>query len=127
VTDKGRADRLQRGAFCHEAELAQAKSVTGKLPWRPRERSDSGRSGSAGRKVGGFRKDESVKAGCPLVVLYPKNLDATLAAVRAAGGRVVKEPFAFPGGRAFTLQTHLEMSSRFGRRLDCTHAVKMRN
>ncbi len=54
-----------------------------------------------GREVGGFRKDESVKAGGPLVVLYSKNLDATLAAIRAAGGSIVKEPFDFPGGRRF--------------------------
>ncbi|MEQ9324584.1 MAG: VOC family protein [Polyangiaceae bacterium] len=35
------------------------------------------------------------------MVLFSADLDATLAAVKAAGGAVVKEPFAFPGGRRF--------------------------
>lgn len=55
----------------------------------------------ARREMGGLRVDAQVKPGGPLVVLYSKDLDATLAAVRAAGGRVVAEPFGFPGGRRF--------------------------
>lgn len=39
--------------------------------------------------------------GRPLVQLYSDDLDATLAAVTAAGGRVVVPPFEFPGGRRF--------------------------
>ena len=30
-----------------------------------------------------------------------EDLDKTLEAVRAAGGKIVREPFAFPGGRRF--------------------------
>ena len=52
------------------------------------------------REVGGLRQGEPVRGG-PLVVLYSDDLDASLEAVRAAGGGVVKEPFAFPGGRRF--------------------------
>jgi uncharacterized protein len=54
-----------------------------------------------GREVGGFRQDATVQPGGPLVVLYSRSLDATLAKVREAGGRIVKEPFSFPGGRRF--------------------------
>jgi uncharacterized protein len=54
-----------------------------------------------GREVGGLRGDKNVVRGGPLVVLYSRNLDATLQAVREAGGRVVQEPFDFPGGRRF--------------------------
>jgi predicted enzyme related to lactoylglutathione lyase len=57
-----------------------------------------------GREVGGFRKDVEVQPGGPLVVLYSRDLDGTLARVREAGGRIVKEPFAFPGGRRFHFQ-----------------------
>jgi predicted enzyme related to lactoylglutathione lyase len=53
------------------------------------------------REVGGFSKAERVSAGGPLVILYSRDLEATLAGIRAAGGRIVKEPFAFPGGRRF--------------------------
>ena len=54
-----------------------------------------------GREVGGLRQDQLVPPGGPLVVLYSEDLDATLARVREAGGRIVKEPFGFPGGRRF--------------------------
>lgn len=37
----------------------------------------------------------------PLVQLFSDDLDATLAAVEAAGGTIVVPPFAFPGGRRF--------------------------
>jgi len=54
-----------------------------------------------GREVGGLRQDAHVRAGGPLVVLYSRALDDTLAKVKKAGGRIVKEPFTFPGGRRF--------------------------
>ena len=52
-------------------------------------------------EVGGFHQTPQVRTGGPLVVLYSNDLDATLAAVRAAGGKIVREPFDFPGGRRF--------------------------
>lgn len=55
----------------------------------------------AGREVGGLRKQPGAHGGSPLVVLYSRSLDATVAEVRAAGGRIVTEPFVFPGGRRF--------------------------
>ncbi len=54
-----------------------------------------------GREVGGLRQDRHVAVGGPLVVLYSKALDDTLAKVKQAGGRIAKEPFEFPGGRRF--------------------------
>lgn len=57
--------------------------------------------GIGGREVGGLAKVDQVRPGGPLVVLYSDNLDATLAEVEKAGGRIVKEPFEFPGGRRF--------------------------
>lgn len=51
-------------------------------------------------EVGGLRPGEPVPGG-PLVILYSDDLEASLDAVKAAGGRVVKEPFSFPGGRRF--------------------------
>lgn len=53
-----------------------------------------------GREAGGFRKGTVVPGG-PLVVLYSTDLDATLGAVKDAGGRITQAPFAFPGGRRF--------------------------
>jgi hypothetical protein len=52
-------------------------------------------------EVGGLRQADEARTGGPLVVLYSTDLEASLAAVRAAGGSIEKEPFAFPGGRRF--------------------------
>lgn len=54
-----------------------------------------------GKEVGGFRSDIPVTFGGLLVVLYSKDLDATSAAVRAAGGTITQEAYEFPGGRRF--------------------------
>jgi predicted enzyme related to lactoylglutathione lyase len=35
------------------------------------------------------------------VILYSENLEKSLAGVVKAGGKITKEPFAFPGGRRF--------------------------
>jgi len=55
----------------------------------------------AEREMGGLAQADNVATGGPLVVLYSRDLDATLAAVRAAGGEISKQPFTFPGGRRF--------------------------
>lgn len=54
-----------------------------------------------GGEAGGFRLTTEVTTGGPLVILYSGDLDQTLARVRQAGGRIVEEPFDFPGGRRF--------------------------
>ena len=54
-----------------------------------------------GRELGGLCKGADVRPGGPLVILYSRGLDDTLTKVRQAGGRIVKEPYTFPGGRRF--------------------------
>jgi len=54
-----------------------------------------------GRLSGGFSVAPEVKPGGPLVVLYATNLEAIEARVRQSGGQVVRETYAFPGGRRF--------------------------
>jgi uncharacterized protein len=53
------------------------------------------------REVGGFCRVTEIRRGGTLVVLFSSDLDVSLCMVRAAGGTIVKEPFAFPGGRRF--------------------------
>lgn len=55
-----------------------------------------------GAEAGGFTKVDAVTAGGPLVILYSEDLEASLEAVKEAGGRVTVEPFSFPGGRRFS-------------------------
>lgn len=53
---------------------------------------------------GGFYRSElysSTRNGSALLVFYSENLEATLARVEAAGGRIEKPIFDFPGGRRF--------------------------
>lgn len=44
---------------------------------------------------------ERIVRGGPFVILYSEDLEATLEAVRAAGGTIVDGPYDFPGGRRF--------------------------
>jgi predicted enzyme related to lactoylglutathione lyase len=50
---------------------------------------------------GGFQADASEASAKPLPILYSEDLEATLEAVRNAGGTIVKPIFSFPGGRRF--------------------------
>lgn len=53
---------------------------------------------------GGFFKSElkaTPATGSALIVLYSRNLEETLSKVVETGGFIVKEIFAFPGGRRF--------------------------
>lgn len=53
---------------------------------------------------GGFQADASEAPSAPLPVLYSEDLDATLAAVKAADGEILRPIFSFPGGRRFHLR-----------------------
>jgi hypothetical protein len=50
---------------------------------------------------GGFQADAAEQLTAPLVVLYARDLEAMEAKVRAAGGRITRPIFSFPGGRRF--------------------------
>ncbi|TBR40423.1 MULTISPECIES: VOC family protein [Dyella] len=53
-----------------------------------------------GRLTGGFFHGDA-RPGGALVVIYSNDLLQTQAAVEAAGGKVVRPVFDFPGGRRF--------------------------
>ena len=50
---------------------------------------------------GGFQADAAEAPAAPLPILYSEDLEASLDAVTAAGGTIVKPIFSFPGGRRF--------------------------
>ena len=52
-------------------------------------------------EVGGLNPAREPSRGGPLVLLFSADLDATVAAVEAAGGKVLEGPYEFPGGRRF--------------------------
>lgn len=49
----------------------------------------------------GLQADPAEATRAPLPVIQVPDLDAAMAAVTAAGGRVVRPPFGFPDGRRF--------------------------
>jgi uncharacterized protein len=49
----------------------------------------------------GLQGDPAEASRAPLPVIDVPDLEAALAAVEAAGGRIVRRIFAFPGGRRF--------------------------
>jgi predicted enzyme related to lactoylglutathione lyase len=57
----------------------------------------------AGEEVGGLNGAgvDGPRGDGPLVQLFSDDLEASLAAVEAAGGVIVVPPFGFPGGRRF--------------------------
>ena len=85
VTDIDRAKAFYGGAF----------------GWKLQDWGPDYTSFEDGRLNGGFRKEESVATGGPLVVLYAVDLEAVEGDVKNNGGTVVKEIFSFPGGRRF--------------------------
>lgn len=52
-------------------------------------------------EVGGLNPHGAAGSGLPLVIIYSDDLDATVKAVRTAGGQVTQDPYEFPGGRRF--------------------------
>jgi predicted enzyme related to lactoylglutathione lyase len=54
-----------------------------------------------GRMSGGFTTDERGPARHPLTVIYSGSLETTEERVAAAGGKIVRAIFSFPGGRRF--------------------------
>jgi predicted enzyme related to lactoylglutathione lyase len=50
---------------------------------------------------GGFSKEAPSQRGVPLVILYSTALEDSQKKVEAAGGKIVKPIFSFPGGRRF--------------------------
>ena len=54
-----------------------------------------------GRESGGISLVGSVERGSMQIVLFSRDLDASLASVLAAGGIISRQPFDFPGGVRF--------------------------
>jgi uncharacterized protein len=54
-----------------------------------------------GRLTGGFATGKAEGSGGPLVILYADDLADIQRRIEAAGGRIVKPAYDFPGGRRF--------------------------
>jgi uncharacterized protein len=54
-----------------------------------------------GRMTGGFTTERKAPANAALLVIYAKDLNNAQEKLKAAGGKIVKDTFSFPGGRRF--------------------------
>ncbi len=83
-------------------DVEQAKRFYGAVfGWKLTDYGPDYTSFEDGRLAGGFRKEERVDRGGPLVVIYATDLEGMEESVKAAGGSIVAEIFSFPGGRRF--------------------------
>ena len=85
----------------HAADLAATKRFyAGLFEWKFTDYGPAYSSFEDGRIAGGFdASDGAVRT--PLVVLYADDLEGVQKRVAAAGGKIVKPIFSFPGGRRF--------------------------
>jgi predicted enzyme related to lactoylglutathione lyase len=83
-------------------DVAAAKRFYGQVfAWQFQDYGPDYASFADGRLSGGFRMAEQVQTGGPLIVIFALDLAAAERRVLAAGGRVVRPTFSFPGGRRF--------------------------
>jgi predicted enzyme related to lactoylglutathione lyase len=86
------------------ASVPDAKRFYGAVfGWRFEDYGPDYASFADGRLNGGFAKTDKVRPGGPLIVVFAVDLEATQKRVVAAGGKVVRPTFSFPGGRRFHL------------------------
>ena len=93
-----RVDYIEFPAIHIEATKAFYGAVFG---WKFTDYGPDYTSFEDGRLTGGFTTAGRVVGGGPLIVIYASDLEGVQAGVLAAGGRISKEIFSFPGGRRF--------------------------
>ena len=93
-----RIDYIELGA----TDVARTKQFyTDAFGWQFTDYGPDYTSFADGRLAGGFAKAASVTKGGVLVVIFAVDLAKAEAAVKKAGGKIVKPAFSFPGGRRF--------------------------
>ena len=100
--ENSRQDRCIDYIELNVADIARSKDFYGEtFGWTFTDYGPQYCEFSDGRMKGGFDASAPVTTGGPLVVLYGSNLVEILSRIEAAGGKIVKPIFDFPGGRRF--------------------------
>jgi uncharacterized protein len=93
-----RIDYIEMGV----ADVERSKAFYGKaFAWTFTDYGPTYCEFSDGRLHGGFTTGTPPRPGGPLVILYAVDLVAAQGRIEAAGGRIVKPIFDFPGGQRF--------------------------
>ncbi len=100
--EKPQRDRCIDYIEFNVADIGRSKAFYGKaFGWTFTDYGPGYCEFSDGHMKGGFDAGGPVTPGGPLVVLYGDDLADILKSVEAAGGKIVKPVFEFPGGRRF--------------------------
>lgn len=85
------------------SDMARAKAFYGKaFDWSFTDYGPEYCEFTDGRMTGGFTTTAPARpAGGPLVILYADDLATVQQRIEAAGGKIAKPIFGFPGGRRF--------------------------
>jgi len=101
MTTSGQDRRIDYVEF-NVRDIARAKAFYGgAFGWRFTDYGPSYCEFDDGRLTGGFTTGGAIRPGGPLVILYADDLAEIERRVVAAGGKVVRPAYAFPGGRRF--------------------------
>ena len=109
-TDPARDLRIDYIEFATRDVAAAKKFYTAAFGWTFTDYGPDYTSFVDGRIAGGFFTSPDTPAHStssgqaktnPMVVLFASNLEDAEARVKKAGGKIVKPPFEFPGGRRF--------------------------
>jgi len=97
----GNNNRIDNIEF-NVADIARSKRFYGEVfGWTFTDYGPTYTEFTDGRLKGGFTAGEAVRPGGPLVILYGDDLAATQQRITAAGGRISRDTFTFPGGSRF--------------------------
>jgi uncharacterized protein len=84
------------------ADVARAKAFYGDVfGWSFKDYGPDYCEFGDGRLTGGFAAGKPHGGNGPLVILYANDLTEVQRRIEAAGGRIVKPAYDFPGGRRF--------------------------
>ncbi len=84
------------------ADMARTKAFYSEaLGWKFEDYGPDYSSFFDGRLAGGFTLDRPAPSRGLLLVIFASDLPAAQKKIESAGGAIVKEIFAFPGGRRF--------------------------
>ena len=84
------------------AAVAKAKTFYSEaFGWSFKDWGDDYADTSSSGVGSGFNADVAHRPTKPLAVIYALDLDAARSKVLAAGGKITKETFSFPGGKRF--------------------------
>ncbi|MFJ3460486.1 VOC family protein [Achromobacter spanius] len=97
----GKNNRIDNIEF-NVADIARSKRFYGEVfGWTFTDYGPTYTEFTDGGLTGGFTTGEAVRPGGPLVILYGDDLTAIQQRITAAGGRISRDTFTFPGGSRF--------------------------